>query len=123
MKLVMNEISQECKQIHTKTRTGNSAERWTKAVFPLATILWHRGHGAEIRTGRNLGVIAVPASSLDLCQVKKWPMVNYRKKSCNSFFYSLLGSRNVVVNTTDKNLHIHTLESYLGPLCCYSNSG
>lgn len=79
MKLVMNEISQECKPIHTKIRTGNSAEPWTKAVFPLAAILWHGGHGAEIKIGRNLGFIAVQASSLDLCPVKKWPMVNYRK--------------------------------------------
>lgn len=88
MKLVMNEISQECKLIHTKTRTGNSAEHWTKAVFPLATILWHGGHGAEIRTGRNLGLIAVLASSLDLCQVKKWPIVNYRKNpAIHSFIH------------------------------------
>ena len=37
-KLVMNEISQECKPIHTRIRTGNSVERRTKAVFPLAAM-------------------------------------------------------------------------------------
>lgn len=91
VKLFVNEISKEYKPIPRKMGgTGNRSECRAKAVCPGNNPLCG-GHVVKIGTGRNLEPIGVPASNLDLCQVKRWPMLYYLqrtqfKKISNSVF-------------------------------------